>query len=109
MLPKKNRLSGKKVAQLKKQARPINFFGFGLIFLKNKINEPRFGLIISKKIDKRAVVRNRLKRLFLQAIKQNLNKFKPGDYLFLVKRVCLKKRLEQIEDMLLDFLNKPEN
>jgi ribonuclease P protein component len=89
MLPKKHRLPGPVFSQLKSSGKIRPFKDFGLVYLPNKLTLVRFGLIVSKKIDKRAVIRNRLKRVFREVIRKNLDKFKPGDYLFLVKRSAL--------------------
>ena len=46
-----------------------------IIFLKNKLNEKRFGFVASKKTGN-AVKRNRIKRLFREVVRLNYNKFK---------------------------------
>lgn len=67
-----------------------SFFSAPLFILKVKENNlglNRFGIVVSKKIDKRSVVRNRIKRL-LREILVNLNsKITPGhDMLFIVRK-----------------------
>lgn len=53
----------------------------------NNLDTPRFGVVISKKIDKRAVVRNRMRRLLHQAIADRFLKFASGkDTLFIVQK-----------------------
>jgi ribonuclease P protein component len=47
----------------------------GFLFIRalpNRVNHPRLTVVISKKINKRAVVRNRLKRLTRQALQELL-------------------------------------
>lgn len=67
--------------------------------LKKKENElliNRFGIVVSKKIDKRAVIRNKIKRM-LRTILIDLNeKMIPGhDILFIVKPAILSKTKEE--------------
>jgi len=45
---------------------------------KRNDNPVRIGLVITKKVDKRATARNRTARLIREAIRLNLEKIKPG-------------------------------
>lgn len=103
MLSKKNRLPGPSLPQLKSQGVLQFFKDFSCLYLPNNLEIPRFGFIISKKIDKRAVVRNKLKRVFCQAVQQNLAQFKPGDYLFLVKRSALGADPDHLSQLLIEL------
>ncbi len=59
---------------------------------KNEKAYSRFGFTVSKKIDKRAVVRNRIKRQVRSCVEQNLEKIKPGrDILFIIKKGAVGK------------------
>jgi len=52
----------------------------------------RFGVIISKKIDKRAVVRNRIKRLIYSIIEELYKNIKPGyDIIILIRKNAVGK------------------
>lgn len=78
--------------------------------LKEKANGlalNRFGIVVSKKIDKRAVVRNRIKRLFREAL-VNLNKNMTlgHDILFIIKKEVLKKTKEENEKEIKSALEK---
>lgn len=58
---------------------------FLLKIAANHQETPRFGVIISKKIDKRAVMRNRMRRLLHTFIQDNRELFpKEYDYLFII-------------------------
>lgn len=47
----------------------------------------RFGIVVSKKVDKRATARNRMRRLLHTFIQERLSAFpKNTDYLFIVKK-----------------------
>jgi ribonuclease P protein component len=62
----------------------------------NGLSINRFGIIVSKKIDKRAVVRNKIKR-FLRVILVDLNKKMDAghDILLITKKEILRKTKEE--------------
>ncbi|MBU2632256.1 ribonuclease P protein component [Patescibacteria group bacterium] len=82
--------------RLPKETRFDNFsFSQPFFFLKiakNKEKNSRFGVIVSKKVDKRAVVRNRLRRAFINCIDSQIIEIKTGyDTLFIVRKKSLEK------------------
>jgi len=77
MLPKENRLKKKK--DFERVFEEGKGFGDKFLFLKtmnNGLNQPRFGFVVSTKISKKAVVRNRLKRRLRESVKPKLGKIK---------------------------------
>jgi len=56
---------------------------------KGNDNPVRIGLVITKKVDKRATARNRTARLIREAIRLNLEKIKPGHDIVIVARSVL--------------------
>lgn len=85
MLYKKNRLA--KDRDIKKVfARGRGFFNpyFTLKYLPEG-DAPRFTVVASTKVSKRAVKRNRLKRIIRQVLRLNLNKLPLGDYVLMLK------------------------
>lgn len=85
-------------------------FNHPLFLLKytTSTNEtPRFGVVISKKIDKRAVKRNRMRRLLHTFIQDNLSLFPPGyDYLFIVTRLFEEQPANLAETLSTHFSNQ---
>lgn len=53
---------------------------------ENKTGSNRFGIIVSKKIDKRAVERNRIKRQIRRSIEENEKKLSSGKDLLVIAR-----------------------
>jgi len=72
---------------------------FGVLALKTSDRIKEFGIVISKKISKKAVERNKVKRLLAEAIRRNLGKINEGyRMVFLVKTSILGKRVEEVEE-----------
>lgn len=99
MLPKENRLTDdydfRRVKRLGKiYHSPI----FSLTVAPRKISGPsRFGFVISTKIDKRATVRNRIKRLLREAVRKQLEKTPNGfDLVFVVRPRIVGKSYEEV-------------
>lgn len=77
---------------------------------KNNLDYSRFGFVVSKKVDKRAVVRNRNKRLLRSAVEKNLDKFPKGfDILFSAKEEIGKKGFEEIKKEVEEILEELKN
>lgn len=80
---------------------------FVLKFAKNEKSFSRFGFIVSKKTDKRAVARNRIKRQVRHYIEENIDKINPGyDILFVLKKQIMKKTTDEINALTLEELKK---
>ena len=83
MLPKSFRLpSSVKLSSTHSFHHPL----FSLKYSHPTQSNPRFGIVISKKIDKRATARNRMRRLLQTYIQSNLTLFPARDYVFIVKK-----------------------
>ncbi|PIS23228.1 ribonuclease P protein component [candidate division WWE3 bacterium CG08_land_8_20_14_0_20_40_13] len=64
---------------------------------KNPAGPPRFGFVFATTFDKRAVVRNRHKRILREAVRVNLNKFHAGfDIVIIPRRKLIGKTYEEI-------------
>lgn len=64
---------------------------------KNDLDYSRFGFVVSKKIDKRAVKRNLIKRAIRCLVEQNINNFTKGlDFLFIVRKTFSDQEKESV-------------
>ena len=70
-------------------------------FCPNDLGYPRAGFVASKKISKRAVDRNRAKRLMREVFRLNKHRIKPVDLIFIARKGILGKRYQEVEK---DFL-----
>lgn len=108
MLPLKNRLKKKKdfenVFAGGKTAKAKYFF---LKTIETKNAESRIGFIVSKKVSKKAVERNRTKRLFREAVRLDVARIKPGhDLVFIVLNSAKEKDLTEIKKEIEFILEK---
>ena len=60
---------------------------FGLKYVKNSLGVSRFAFVVRKSVDKRAVVRNRIRRVFRSCIEELQKQIVPGyDMLFFLEK-----------------------
>ena len=86
MLKKQNRLG--KITR-KKGDRLFTFPLFNLSVFDNKEKTTRFAFIVSKKIDKRAVIRNRTKRVLRSVVEEMVGKTSGGKNIVIVSKKAL--------------------
>ncbi len=103
MLKKEHRLS------IKGKLKTIKTIHTPYFILKTAKSENgvKFGIIVGKKVDKRAVVRNRIKRQLNEAISKCIPWVIPGnDFLIIVKKEALQKETEKLTTELKKVLSK---
>jgi len=75
--------------------------------INNNKNYYRFGISVGKKISNKAVIRNKLKRQLKNIIDKNKNLYKNDkDYIIIMKRSCLEKSYQELENSFMDIINK---
>lgn len=80
---------------------------FNLRIQANKDRASRFGFVVSKKIDKRATVRNRVKRVLRSCIEENLESIKKGyDFSFILKSGAVGTNREQLCQAVFSIFNQ---
>ena len=92
MLKRENRLSriARKIDD-KKYFSPL----FNVRISDNKDGKVRFGFVVSKRIDKRAVVRNRTKRVLRNVAEEFINELKGKDIIVVAKKsLTFKEKIE---------------
>ena len=93
MLPKINKL--KKEKDFEKLFKKGKSFKNGFLILKivqNNLEESRFGFIVSQKVSKKAVLRNKVKRRLRDIVQQNMVKIKKGADVALIALPGLEKK-----------------
>jgi len=113
MLPKKNRLDLKKeFSFLKRRGKLVKGRFFNFLFLKEtppSFSSSAFAFIVSKKVEKKATKRNRIKRLLREGVRSLLPLFSTEiKGVFLAKREISGKNLTEIKNEL-ESIFKKEN
>ena len=79
-----------------------------IIYYKDKEKEYyRFGISVGKKISKRAVDRNKLKRQIKNIIDNNKNVYqKSKDYIIILKKSCLEETYSNLEKSFINIMKQ---
>lgn len=101
-LARQYRIKGEKnIEEVKKKGQLFQSDNFGVCVRKDEENEsesPKFAFIISKKISRLAVHRNRIKRALSEAVRNNLFLVPKGyNFVFLTKKALEKKTTDEIK------------
>ena len=91
MLKKTTRLAKTSaVVAALKAGRGFFYSEFNVRFLPKSQGEPKLTVVVSTKVDKRAVKRNRLKRIIREFVRLNLGFLALGDYVIMLKPLAAK-------------------
>lgn len=108
MLDKVNRL--KKKNDFEEVFKKGKSFKSSFLILKaapNKLKESRFGLVVSQKVSKKAVVRNKVRRRLSESIKSMVKDIKEGKDIVLIALPGIKdKSLSEIREILESVIKK---
>lgn len=108
MLAREYLLLTKSLSIVKKEGKLIQGNNFGVI-VRNREDDkpPRFGFVVSTKISKLAVHRNRIRRAMIESARHNFFSVASGyDFLFLAKTTMGKMTTEEIMKEVADFLHR---
>ena len=110
MLPKQYRLKKKKDFKLVfEKGKTFNNKFLFLKGAKNALKNSRFAFVVGLKTSKKAVVRNRIKRLLREIIREKLNDIKSGfDVVIRVRAEIVNKDYKEIKKELESLLKKAE-
>lgn len=108
MLPKVYRLVGQKnFKKIATEGVSIFLKELGLKYLANGTDNSRFAFVVSTQIDKKATVRNKIKRRLREIIHQRLLKIKPGfDLMFLTRPAIKSLEFQELSKLVEQLLLK---
>ena len=111
MLPLKNRLKKiKDFERVFKEGKGLKSSFFYIKFSPNKLKDSRFGIVVSKKISKKATERNNFKRKIRESVKKNFSEVKEGqDYIIILISPPLENNFETINKNLINVFKKINN
>ena len=80
---------------------------FSVKYVQSGMSESRFAFVVPKRVDKSAVIRNRIRRVFRSCIEKHLYEFVPGyDMLFFPEKCIIDKSYTEICRQLHTFLDQ---
>lgn len=108
MFQSKNRLRKQtEVQNVVKKGKSVFDPVCGIRFLKNKLDESRFTVVVGLKVHKGAVRRNRVRRQYREIIRLHLNHIKKGfDIVFITSSQALDLTYSQKEERITAVLKK---
>lgn len=79
-----------------------------LVFAENSRNKQRFAVVVSKKVMKSAVGRNRIRRRVYEAIRLQLGKItKPVDCIFIIyNKEVMEMEFKELQNLVADLLKE---
>lgn len=93
--------------RLARLGREIFVKEISLKYVKNNFSYSRFGLVVSLKVDKKAVVRNKIKRRIRAVLRKHLPQIVSGyDFLILIKPEIKQLTYRQLEEEILKLFQK---
>ena len=106
MLKRENRIRLKReFAEVKNKGRILYSPLFGFLTYKENDDQKKIGFIVSKKISKRAVDRNRIRRILSEIVRKKLERFENGTrIIFLTKKEILGKKYDEVEKEVEKFI-----
>ena len=106
----------KKELRIRKQKDFDKIFSKGAYFsekflalkiIENELEISRFGFIVSNKISKKAVERNRIKRLLRETVRLKQNRIKPSfDAIFIFRGKDIKKSFDEVNLVVENLLKR---
>lgn len=103
MIPRLNRLPSTRLFQ----AVNISTTHLVLKIAQNNLFYHRFAFVVGKKIDKRAVIRNRCKRLLREIFFEQMLPYSKGlDLVCIVKKPCMDIPREALQKEISEVINK---
>jgi ribonuclease P protein component len=104
--PRARLRKGSEYAQVFSKARRIGGLCFGLHALPHEADEARLGMAVSRKVDPRAVVRNRIKRRLRDTFRRLRSRLRPGDYVFSARPAAASATPEQLRTEIVRLLER---
>jgi ribonuclease P protein component len=90
MLTKQHRLPKKEIDQVKNNGHHFHTPFFTVVYLSGRGTPSQFAFVLSKRVSKKATIRNRTKRLIAGAVRRLMAQLKSGYWvIFLVRRAAL--------------------
>lgn len=108
MLPTPNRLPSPQIKSVMRRGRRVSVGSVQLIVAHNALGLSRFAFVVPISMDKRAVVRNRVRRLMRESVRLALSVIAPGrDGVFLIRK-GLPDEFAAVDTLIRDLLRRAD-
>lgn len=104
MVPKTNRINREDFEKVMKKGGFLNSTFFSLRFLKNPLNTTHFGVVVSKKVSKTAVSRNKIRRRAYSILRKNIKN--PYFSILIAKKGVEKAEFSEVQADIIKLLEK---
>lgn len=105
-LVRKNRLTKRDFMEVFKKGRTVKNSFFFVRFAGNNLGYGHIAVVVGARVSKKAVVRNRIRRLMTEAVKLNKLEQEPVNAIIVVTRNIVEKPLEEIKRALQQTLTR---
>ncbi len=101
----------KKIEDILKNGRKVQSENFGVFFRKREdLDIPKFAFVVSKKISRLAINRNRVKRAMSESVRRNIGIIPVGlDFVLLAKKSIVSKStdeiMKEVQEFFINFKN----
>ena len=95
-------------AAVRAEGKKVYTFSLIIYVLKNQLEHPRLGLIVSKKVSKKAVVRNKIKRRLREIFRLNQNSLDSFDMVIIAKQNAAECEYADLEKNFIKALKNAE-
>ena len=106
MFSRKNRIPRERLEEIIKQSKSSGSDFFNVKYIENKLDFPRFSIIVSKKVTKSSVGRHLLKRRLCSIINSEANYFSGKDCVFFIKKEASKEPFKNLKSSFKRFIEK---
>ncbi len=107
MLTKQHRLAKKNIQPVKDRGHYYQTPFFTLVYLTGQKTPSQFAFVLSKRVDKRATVRNKTKRLLAGSVRDLIGQLAEGYWLiFLVKPTAINQPKEVLSSAIEEAFSK---
>ncbi|MBN1584856.1 ribonuclease P protein component [Candidatus Uhrbacteria bacterium] len=108
MLNRKNRLTAERdFRRIFRRGRRFFVPGLRIVVVQNGLGDSRFGFTVGTKVDKRAVVRNRLQRQMREMVRARVGEIRQGfDCVFVADKKVLGLNFDELSVLVYGLLKK---
>ncbi len=92
-----------------KKAKKLNYSEFTVYIMRSGLSNPRLGLAISKKAAKKAVTRNKIKRIIRESFRLNQYQLRDWDVVFVAKFAASQRSSEELQHLILKIWKRIES